>query len=222
MGELLIIMFSLVVTNVLGQMAPSVFARLKKISIYLITFLTVLVQLSWSNLAYANPEDAVVAAGQVNIETQQNGMLQVTQTSSNAIVNWSTFNIAAHEHTHFQQPDGGVILNRVNANNGVSQILGQLSATGTVVLVNQAGALFGPHAQVNVTGIITATADISDQNFMQGKYIFDQAGLPSASIVNKGTIIAKNYGLVALIGYNIRNDGLIQGKLKIDLQNLLI
>src|SRR5687768_8221173 len=138
--------------------------------------------------SYANPVLDDVAAGDVNIQ-QTPGNTQINQGSQNAIINWQSFNIDAGEKTHFQQPNGGVALNRINPNQGASQIYGQLTATGRIILVNQAGIFFGPGSQVDVGGLIASTSDISDANFLAGKFVFDHSSYQPASIVNKGTII---------------------------------
>lgn len=164
------------------------------------------------NIVSATPQDGLVVAGQAQI-SQEAHTLTITQTTPNAIINWKSFNIDPGEHARFQQPDNGIILNRINAEQGASQILGRLSANGTVMLVNTAGILFGKTAQVNVGNIIASTADITNQNFMQNKFIFDKAGNPNATLVNQGNITVKEHGLVALIGNGVRNDGLINAKL---------
>ncbi|MBV8802640.1 MAG: filamentous hemagglutinin N-terminal domain-containing protein, partial [Gammaproteobacteria bacterium] len=165
-----------------------------------------------SGNASANPVGGVVSHGSANI-VQSDTQTTIQQNSQQAIINWQSFNIGANEKTHFQQPQGGVALNRISATQGPSQIYGQLTATGKIILVNQAGIFFGPSAYVNVGGIIASTSNISDQNFLAGKLVFDQPSPFNASIINKGMIIAAQNGLVALLGNNITNDGLIQAEM---------
>jgi len=57
----------------------------------------------------------------------------VKQTSQQAISNSQPFNINEHEATHFQQPAGGVALNRINPQQGPASIYGSLSSTGTAI-----------------------------------------------------------------------------------------
>ncbi len=159
----------------------------------------------------ANPVLDNVAAGQVSVQQSPNTTV-VNQSSQKAILNWQSFNIGAAEKTHFQQPAGGIALNRINPNQGASQIYGQLTATGKIILVNQAGIYFGPTARVDVGGIIASTSDISDTNFLAGKYHFDQASAYNGSVINEGKIRAAQNGLVALIGTGVRNDGTIEAR----------
>src|SRR5579883_1996909 len=159
--------------------------------------------------ANANPVLNNVAAGNVSVQ-QSPGNTQINQTSQQAILNWNSFNIGASEQTHFQQPAGGIALNRIDPNQGASQVFGTLTATGKIILVNQAGIFFGSGAHVDVGGIIASTSDISNANFLAGKYSFDQPSSYGGSIVNRGTIIAAQNGLVALVGTSVSNEGLIR------------
>ncbi|MHB1947104.1 MAG: filamentous hemagglutinin N-terminal domain-containing protein, partial [Gammaproteobacteria bacterium] len=163
-------------------------------------------------VANANPVLNNVASGNVTVQ-QSTGVTQVNQSSQQAIINWKSFNIGAKEATHFIQPTGGIALNRIDPSQGASQIFGLLTATGKIVLVNQAGIYFGPGSVVDVGGIIASTSNISDQNFLAGKYIFDQASPYSGSIVNQGSIIAQQHGLVALVGTSVSNEGFISANL---------
>ncbi len=162
---------------------------------------------------YANPTDGVVVSGDATI-TQTATTTEINQTSNQAIINWNSFNIGANEATHFQQPDSNSIaLNRINPCQGASQIFGQLTSNGRIILVNQAGIYFGPGSYVNVGGLIASTAGITDQNFLAGKLIFDQVSTQYGTIINQGTIIAAQHGLVALLGANVSNEGNIRANL---------
>jgi len=58
------------------------------------------------------------------------------------------------EKVHFQQPQGGITLNRVDPNQGVSQIFGQITSNGQVVLNQSSRRLLRPTSYVNVAGIM--------------------------------------------------------------------
>lgn len=179
------------------------------------SFLAILIVLI-SSSASAIPSNAIpnggsVVAGTATI-TQSSNHVQINQQSQKAIINWKSFNIGSQASTHFQQPAQGVALNRINPNQGASQIFGRLTATGKIILINQAGIYFGPSAYVNVGGIIASTSDISNENFLSGNYVFDKPSTQNGAIVNQGTIIAKDNGLVALVGSGVSNEGLIQAR----------
>ncbi len=72
-------------------------------------------------------------------------------------------------------------------------------------LVNSNGILFSKTAQVNVGGLVASTLDISNEDFLSGKYHFNGASI--ASIVNQGKIKTAEGGAVALIAAKIENSG---------------
>lgn len=174
----------------------------------LATFLFSLLTLS----AIANPMGGSVAAGSISIQ-QAPSTTTINQSSSHGIINWQSFNINTNESTHFNQPVGGVTLNRISPLQGASQIYGRLTATGQIILINSAGIYFGPNSYVNVGGLIASTADISDKDFLSGNYHFIQNPMYNGAVVNQGTIISANHGLIALIGNAVQNDGTIQANL---------
>lgn len=168
------------------------------------------------NWAAANPVLNQVVAGDVSV-SQTPGSTVVTQQSARGVVDWHQFNVDANEKVHFQQPDGGVTLNRIDPAKGISKINGNLTATSQIILVNGAGIIFGPNAMVNVGGIIASAASgISIDNFMNGRMIFDQVALdakgrpiPNGQVKNQGKIHAADRGLVALVGNSVINEGAI-------------
>ncbi len=162
--------------------------------------------------AYANPVVDHVAAGNVSIQ-QAPDTTTINQASQKAIINWQSFNIHHGETTHFNQPVGGVALNRISPTQGASQIYGTLTATGQIILVNPAGIYFGPSAYVNVGGLVASTANITDQQFMNNMYQFSKVNGYAGAIVNEGQIMAAQHGLVALVAPGVVNNGTIQANL---------
>jgi filamentous hemagglutinin family protein len=176
-------------------------------------YLVLATTITMVGVAYGNPVLENVSSGNVSV-TQSPNTTIVNQTSQQAIINWNSFNIAAGEKTQFVQPNASsVALNRINPAQGASQIYGSLSSNGQIILINGAGIHFGPNAMVNVGGMIASTSDISNANFLAGKYIFDMPSTSGGSIINEGRLTAANYGLIALIGSNVQNTGVIQARL---------
>ncbi|HYS48304.1 MAG TPA: filamentous hemagglutinin N-terminal domain-containing protein, partial [Xanthobacteraceae bacterium] len=164
--------------------------------------------------AGANPLGAQVVGGSAAVQGQGTASVTVTQSSSKAIINWNTFNIAPNESTKFVQPDANAIaLNKVVGNLGPSMIDGLLTANGKIFIVNGDGILFGPHAVVNVGSLLATTSDIKNADFMAGRYNFSIPGKPDASIVNLGNITAANGGFAALVAPGVRNSGTITATL---------
>ncbi|MES2219298.1 MAG: hypothetical protein V4501_12920, partial [Pseudomonadota bacterium] len=172
-----------------------------------------LLSITFAGAPLANPVLNSVTSGAVTVQ-QSGNTTTVNQSTQQAIIQWNSFNIAAQEKTQFVQPNASsVALNRINPTQGASQIYGSLSANGKIILVNAAGIHFGPGSMVNVGSLIASTSDISNANFLAGKYIFNIKSPYGGSIINEGTISAANYGLVALLGTSVINRGLIQAQL---------
>jgi filamentous hemagglutinin family protein len=167
--------------------------------------------------AYPNPQYQGALPDNVTVTQQPNNTQVINVGQENAILKWQSFNIAPGETTQFIQPSASsVTLNRIDPQQGASQIFGQLSANGKLILVNQAGIFFGPGARVDVAGLIASTSDISNDNFLNanGHYIFDQdSAIYNGAIVNQGFIRAGQYGLVALVGRGVSNTGTIEAHL---------
>ena len=171
--------------------------------------LAVSLMLSFGGASYALPAGGAVAAGAAVIANTAI-TTTITQSTQNAAINWQSFGIAAGQTVQFLQPNSSsVALNRVLGPNP-SAIYGNLSANGQVFLINPNGVLFGSGASVNVGGLVASTLNITDANFMAGKYIFSNTG--SGTVVNQGAINADG-GYVALLGTNVSNQGTISARL---------
>jgi len=160
--------------------------------------------------ALANPQGGVVVGGNANITGLGTNIVTIKQNSQNAIINWHTFNIGNGESVYFYQPNSSsAVLNRVTGGMGPSSIHGVMDANGRVFLVNPDGVLFGKGAKVSTAGFLATTSDITNANFMSGRYHFNIPGRPDASIVNNGIITAHSHGFAALVAPGVRNSGTI-------------
>jgi filamentous hemagglutinin family protein len=158
----------------------------------------------------------------------------IQQTSSQAILNWQTFNVGRNTTVDFNQSAGGtaantwVALNRILGPSGSpSQILGSIKAQGQVYLISQNGIIFGGASQVNVSTLLAASALITDSQFTaDGIYSTQnsrQTFLPSftnatgtivveagAQLVTNAPLgIADRGGSVILMGSAVENAGSI-------------
>lgn len=159
--------------------------------------------------AWALPVGGEVSAGTISIGGDAS-VMDITQSSQNAAINWQGFDIASGEAVNIAQPNSSaVVLNRVLGADP-SAIMGTLTANGRVFLVNPNGVLFGQNASVNVGGLVASTLAIGDGDFMAGRYNF--AGAGDGNIVNQGTINADG-GHIALLGANLSNQGTLQANL---------
>ncbi len=158
----------------------------------------------------ANPLGPQVVGGSASVQGQGTATVTVTQQSNSAIINWNTFNIGAGETTRIIQPSASSVeLDRVTGGLGPSQIFGALFSNGHVFVVNADGFLFGPGAKIDAAGFLATTSNISNSDFMAGRYNFAIPGNPAASIVNQGTITAQSAGFAALVAPGVRNTGTI-------------
>lgn len=155
--------------------------------------------------AYALPEGGQVAAGQAAITTAGSTMT-IAQQTAQAIINWQNFGIGSGEAVRINQPNSqAMLLNRVVGSNP-SEIFGQLTANGQVILVNPNGVFFRPGSSVDVGGLTASTLNIANEDFLKGQLRF--AGDSQNSVINAGTITAQN-GYVNLLAKEVVNEGII-------------
>lgn len=153
------------------------------------------------------PAGGTVASGQVQIGAPNSGNLTINQSSAKAIINWQSFDVAAGHSVVFNQPDASsATLNRVTGNTA-STIAGQISANGSVYLINPNGIQITASGVVNVgRGFVASSLDIADADFLAGKGAFGGTG---GAIANAGSITTKTGGYVGLLGGSVSNTGLI-------------
>jgi filamentous hemagglutinin family protein len=210
-------------SNLVSQAVATVRERIKPMVIWLsrklrLTFtprparklarITALLLLPYvPSLALAAPVGGQVVSGSATIGQPNATTVQVNQTSNKAVLDWQKFSIARGESVIFNQPNAAsVALNRVLGGDP-SQIFGSLKANGSVFLVNPAGVLFAPGANVDVGGLVGSTLGISNADFNAGNYRFANGG-KAGEVSNQGVITA-NGGYVGLIGPRVGNDGQI-------------
>jgi filamentous hemagglutinin family protein len=157
-----------------------------------------------SGIAYALPSGADVQFGQATFQTIGNN-LSINQGTKQLIANWQSFGIAANESVQLLQPNQGVALFRV-VGPEASQIYGSLSATGSLFLINPNGVLFGQGSQVDVGSLVATNMNISNIDFLNGRYRFNADG-NAGSVINQGVIKASDGGYIVLLGNEVKNSG---------------
>ena len=86
---------------------------------------------------FANPQGMTVVSGSASAQIS-GSQLNVT-VGQFTVLNWNSFNIQAGETTSFLQPSGNsLVYNNIGSANP-SQIWGNLTANGTVILANANG-----------------------------------------------------------------------------------
>ncbi|MDN5940689.1 MAG: filamentous hemagglutinin N-terminal domain-containing protein [Nitrospira sp.] len=165
-----------------------------------------LAQLVVVPILLANPMGPAVVGGEATVSGLGTSEVTIAQASQQAIINWQQFNIAQNEMTQFIQPNAEAIaLNRI-FDQSPSEIFGSLRANGSVILLNRNGILFGPNAQVNVGGLIAASLNLTNANFLAGHYLFQGTGVEG--LVKNMGVINGSQGIY-LLAPNVENSGVI-------------
>ncbi len=163
-------------------------------------------------LAFAGPGGGQVVGGAGSI-TLTGSTTTINQTTQNMAIDWQSYNINVDERVRYIQPNASSIsLNRILSQSG-STIAGRIDANGQVILVNPNGIFFTPTSIINVGGIIASGLNIHPNDFMNGRYIFDEVLGADGTVINSGMINASLGGNVALIGKQVKNNGLIVANL---------
>jgi filamentous hemagglutinin family protein len=155
--------------------------------------------------AQANPQGMTVVAGTATAHTA-GSQLDVT-VSSGAFLNWQSFNILGGQTTSFIQPSAdSIVVNRISGT-APSQIWGNLTANGTLILANANGFYFGPNSLIKVGGSFVATTAPLLPDFGAGASWQFTGMPPLARIVNYGQITAGAGRSLYLISEQVENDG---------------
>lgn len=109
-------------------------------------------------------------AGLPSQTTDTSGHVTVTidQTQERALLSWNRFDIGANTSLVFNQKENGVaqtdwtVVNRVTNATDPTRILGNMTADGTVVVINQAGIIFGTNSQVNLHSLLASTLELGN------------------------------------------------------------
>ena len=108
-------------------------------------------------------------------EKTSNGQTTVTiqQTAQRAVLTWEQFNVGRNTIVNFDQSGGNsttgnnwIVLNRIDATGVPSQILGQIRADGTVLIINPNGIIFNGTSQIDVHTLIAAAMDLNSVSFL--------------------------------------------------------
>ena len=157
--------------------------------------------------ANALPTGESVVAGSASFDRTVANQLTVNQSGSKLITNWNSFDVGSGATVTFAQPDAASIaLNRVTSGSA-SEIFGQVTANGQLVLVNPNGITFGAGSQVSAASIIGSVLDISDTDFNNGTLLFSR-GAVTGTIDNQGSLNA-TAGSVSLLAPTVKNSGSI-------------
>ncbi len=132
------------------------------------------------------PQGGAFVRGQGAINSGTSS-LTIDQSSSRGVIDWHSFSIGNGKTVAFNNGSGAT-LNRVTGGD-LSLILGKLTATGSLYLINPQGIVVGPSGVVSTGGrFIASTLDICNDAFMNGGDALTLSGKSDASVVNLGRI----------------------------------
>jgi filamentous hemagglutinin family protein len=165
-------------------------------------------------LAGGGPTGPTVVVGHATVTSPGANQTVIDQTTSKALIDWTSFSIPSGSIVTFEQPGrASLTVNRVTGPDS-SVIDGELLATGSIWLINANGILFGKGSEVDVGALLATTSDISDDDFRAGHYDFSKPSANSnASVVNQGTIRTASGGSIILSAPEVSNQGLIEANL---------
>ncbi|MBN8455871.1 autotransporter-associated beta strand repeat-containing protein, partial [Accumulibacter sp.] len=162
---------------------------------------------AFGSIAHGLPTDPKVIAGQATVSTSNPSSMVINQSSGKAAIDWRTFSVAGHESVRFAQPSASAMtVNRVTSNDP-SQILGRISAPGSVFLINPAGVLFGKGAVVHVGNLVASTLNANPHDLLAGRLVFTADPAGAGVVRNEGQISTPAGGSVSLIGARVINSG---------------
>lgn len=146
----------------------------------------------------ALPQGGAFVDGQGSITGDRHGLVITQPGSSRAVIDWRSFSIGRDNTVTFNN-GAGATLNRVTGGSP-STILGRLTATGSLYLINPQGIVVGPGGVVTTGGrFVASTLGVSNNAFMNGEPL-TLTGDSNTSIVNLGKISSSG-GDVFLIAH---------------------
>jgi filamentous hemagglutinin family protein len=167
--------------------------------------------------AYGTPSSGAYAAGTLpsgghftagaGSITGSDSSLTINQSSNRGVIEWSSFSIGSTNRVAFNNGNGAT-LNRVTGGN-LSTILGALTATGSLYLINPQGVVIGSSGAVTTGGrFLASTLDTCDCDFLAGRPL-TFTGNSTASVVVLGSIGSTGGDILLIAPNSVVNQGVI-------------
>ena len=157
------------------------------------------------------PNGGHFVAGTGTISSNANAVTITQAGGSRTVIDWNSFSIGNGNKVKFDNPNGAT-LNRVTGGNQ-SVILGTLSATGSVYLINPQGILVGQNGVISTGGrFVGSTLDTTNAAFMQGGPLTlssASSGPSNASVINLGRIASSGGDVFLIARTDVTNRGTI-------------
>jgi filamentous hemagglutinin family protein len=137
---------------------------------------------------------------------QSGATLNINQTTSQALVNFQSFNVGSGAAVNILQPSSQSALLARTLGGGASQIDGRIKATGSLWLINPAGIMVSAGSRIDVGSFVASTLNISDSDFLAGRLTFER-GATAGEVRNAGVINAASRGSIYLVAPSVVNIG---------------
>lgn len=157
--------------------------------------------------SWANPQGVTVVSGTATVTTA--GPRTDITVGQTTVLNWSSFNIGPGETTAFHQPSANSVALNWIGDAQASQIYGNLTANGRLILANAHGFYFGPDSYVSIGGSLVLTTTQLPPDSAGGTGWQFTGPPPGAAIVNYGRIEAHHGGSLFVIADKIENHGML-------------
>ncbi|MGF6837685.1 filamentous hemagglutinin family protein [Paraburkholderia youngii] len=154
------------------------------------------------------PRGGRYVAGTGTIAGQGNSLMITQPGSTRGVIDWSSFSIGRHNRVTFDNGTGAT-LNRVTGGSP-SAILGMLSATGSLYLINPQGIVVGPSGVISTGGrFVASTLDVCNSAFMSGSSTLTLSGDSDASVLNLGRISSSGGDVFLIARDAVINSGTV-------------
>ena len=162
-----------------------------------------------ASMAYAAgplPQGGAFVQGQGSM-TRSATALTIQQSSPRGVIDWHSFSIGNGNTVAFNNGSGAT-LNRVTGGDP-SSILGTLTATGSLYLINPQGIVVGTTGVVITGGrFVASTLDVRNEDFMGGGSL-TMSGTSNSSVINLGNIGSTGGDVFLIARRAVENHGLI-------------
>ncbi|MGI4861822.1 MAG: filamentous hemagglutinin N-terminal domain-containing protein, partial [Janthinobacterium lividum] len=130
------------------------------------------------------------------------------QTQDPAVIDWRVFDIGPLVSVRVIQPSAtAILLNRVTGA-AMSELAGDLVASGRVYLINPNGIHIAPSGSVEAGAFVASTLDIANRDVAAGVLRFGSATrAATGTITHAGRIVIDPGGFAALLGERIEQRG---------------
>jgi filamentous hemagglutinin family protein len=113
-----------------------------------------------SSLVIAGPTGGSVTNGSADILGMGTDTTTINQGSATVTIDWATFNVDAGQEVIFNQTSSDIAINNIH-DEAASNIMGNITAGGTVFLSNSNGFVFGANSSINTGSFLATTSNIS-------------------------------------------------------------